>query len=177
MQVVWINPQHLTNLQRATAALGAGRAKEVMRLALNQAGAKIATRLKHELVIQTGLSYTDVNSAVSLKKATTELSFEIIGAGPYWSLSHFLPRPVPPLGVVARPWFRGQLFPHTFMIAALGNNVYKRVGKGRWDIEKLYGPSVAREMEREPIPQIFEEQVKTEIEPAIDRKLGQFMPY
>lgn len=70
-----------------------------------------------------------------------------------------------------------QLFPHTFIIKAFGNNVFKRVGKGRNDIEKLYGPSVAREMEREPIPEIFKREVETSLVPAIDRKLAQFMPY
>jgi hypothetical protein len=141
---------------KATNALSSSEAHDAYRRALNKVGDKARTLVKRELSAQTGLSQKDVvkYGAYRVVRANYgSLAYRIVSTGSEVPLRAF--RAVQgPKGVRASPWGERQLFESAFIYAGRwnsgkpvgGGHVYKRIGAESLPIEKLYGPSVPKEM-------------------------------
>jgi hypothetical protein len=151
-------------LQRFAAMierLGAGKVQQAEVRALNHVGAKAFTAVKRALVAQTSLSRDDIEKGLRTQRASRnrQEEFRIVGKGARASLGHF--RPVQfSYGVRAKVWGRFQRYPRTFIIEGFGGNVFKRVGAGRSDIKKLWGPGIASELLKAQSAKAFEEVAK-----------------
>ena len=55
------------------------------------------------------------------------------------------------------------MFPGTFIVEKLGGQAFRRAGRARLPIVKLWGPSMPREMLRDEVPKVFFEEVRTKL--------------
>lgn len=126
------------------------QANRAYRRALNHTGRKVFTGVKRSLARQVGVTQAVVMKRGALRKrmaSNSLLEFRIHSSGEFMPLKDFGPNQQKK-GVKAAPWNKRQLFKSTFIVDSLGGHVFKRVGKARLPIEKLYGPSIPREMVR-----------------------------
>jgi len=113
--------------------------------ALTDTAQQTRTAVKAALVEQTGLPSAEVLKALKVAPASAGyLSAAIVATGAFTRLAKFKARQTRK-GVSAAPWGERRVFPHTFMIAAYGGNVYKRAGKARFPLHALYGPAIPKE--------------------------------
>lgn len=139
----------LTGIDRFTAgyAKKASTVRPAVVRALNRAGDQAATAIGRQLAKETGLGVRRVRDSVRARRASQyDLVYVIIVPGGAVPLSEFAPRETRK-GVSARPWGKRRVFPSTFQGVA-GERVFKRVGKARLPIKQLYGPDLAKEVER-----------------------------
>lgn len=66
-------------------------------------------------------------------------------------------------GVRAGIWGRAQTYRSAFLVKGCGNEAFRRVGKARLPIERLWGPAVPTEMLRDEAVAVWQDQM-----PAID---------
>jgi len=137
--------------------VGEGDATTAFRRALNHEGRKSFTAVRRALRGQTGIKMGEINAALRYRGASRQsLRAVITGTGRPMALRHFGARQFS-YGVRAKPWGRAQQFHSAFIIDTLGGHVYKRSGKSRLPIEKLWGPSIPREMLRHETKATFEQ--------------------
>lgn len=142
-----IDASALTNIGRAYEEAGKDAPKIISR-ALNHTGDKALTKVRRVIRKETGLAKDKVDEAVTKRSAYhSRLIYEITGKGGAHPLRDFGARQTQ-RGVSAAPWKRRQLFAGTFLVPSLGGHVFHRTGRERLPIEKLYGPSIPREMIR-----------------------------
>ena len=139
----------LTGLDRFAAgyAKKASAVRPVVVRVLNRAGDQAATALGRQLAKETGLGVRQVRDSMRAKRASQyDLVYVIIVSGGAVPLSEFAPRETRK-GVSANPWGKRRVFPGTFQGVA-GARVFRRVGKSRLPIKQLYGPDLAKEVDR-----------------------------
>lgn len=136
--------------------VGEGTANLAFSRAMNHEGAKITTAVRRALRQQTGLKAGIIQRATKRYRASRQhLVYVISSTGDHFGLSHFNPKQFK-FGTRAKPWNRVQRFPHAFVSKKLHNNVFVRSGKARLPIQKLWGPSIPKEMVKDASLEAFE---------------------
>lgn len=135
-------------------AVGEKEATLAFARAMNHEGRKSFTQVKRTLSKQTGIRVGDIAKATSFHPASKRTLRTVIkGTGAPIPLRYFGAKQFK-FGVRARPWGRWQKFEGAFIVRSLGGTVFKNTGgfnnKSRRNnaIEKLWGPSIPREMLR-----------------------------
>jgi len=119
------------------------KAKKALARAINHTGNVAMTRVRRALVKQTGAAYGKIKDEVTgVNGNVGSPTYQIVARGRAMGLVHFNARETRK-GVSARPWGKRRVFGGTFIARG---QVYKRVGKGRLPIEKLWGPSIPTEL-------------------------------
>ena len=150
---------------KALGELSGAKAHRVMARALNYEGRRAFVAVKRVLRVQTSIPRPDIEQSTRFQQASTSvggsLEIAIIGRGKELSLKRFGARQFK-AGTRATVWGRRQMFVGAFMgprpgtvAARLGGHVYHRTGKSRLPIEKLFGPSVPRELVKDQSKQTF----------------------
>lgn len=142
-------------------AIGEGEAKKVFARAMNHEGKKGYTAVRRKLNKQTSIKVKDIRRAVGWHPASYKtLKAAIRATGRPFSLRYFGARQFR-YGVRARVWGKSQRFEGAFMVASLGNTVFKNTGgfnkKSRRNnaIEKLWGPSLPKELLTDEVVDVF----------------------
>jgi hypothetical protein len=134
-------------------------ANAIVPRALNHVGDTARTQVKRELAKQTGLTVTVVDKSMRTVRAIpARQSYELVATGKPIPLREFAARQTR-RGVSARPWEQRRVFPGTFIVRVLGGHVFRRAGRARLPIVKLWGPSLPRELLRGKVPEVFKEVV------------------
>lgn len=142
---------------------GPKRIQQVISRVLNHVGGTARTKVKSALAKQMGLPAGTVDARLITKRAYPgNQSFEITAAGRPIPLADFDARQTR-RGVSARPWGNRRVFPGTFIVETLGGQVFRRAGRARLPIVKLWGPSIPREMLRDEAPRVFFQEVRTKL--------------
>jgi Prophage minor tail protein Z (GPZ) len=148
-------------------------ANAIVLRALNHVGDIARTQVKRELAKQTGLTVTVVDKSMRTVRAIpARQSYEVVATGKPIALREFAARPTR-RGVSARPWGQRRVFPGTFIVRALGGHVFRRAGRGRLPIVKLWGPSLPRELLRGKVPEVFEQVVSERLPERIFHEFEQ----
>lgn len=167
-------------------ALGEGKGRVAMARALNHTGRKANTAVKRALRKQTSIPATIIAKSMRTRAAAQQgdkaLEFAIIGTGSELSLRYFSPRQFK-YGVRARVWGKMQQFKGMFgapgdnpkLVAKLGGEIFHRVGKDRFPIERGYGPSVPKEMIKDEALKAFEETASKGLEERLAHEIGRML--
>lgn len=167
-------------------AVGAGKARQAMARAVNYGGRKTAVQVRRALVKQTSIKRATINAQVRTKAAahrgTGDIEFVIFARGSEIPLAQFGARQFS-WGVRAKVWGRMQRFPSTFgapgdnpkVVAALGGQVFVRTSADRLPIEKVYGPSIPKEMVIGESKEAFETHAVSETERRLRHELGRLL--
>lgn len=152
--VIEIDMRQINNLLRALKTVDLGRHDFIMQSALNKGADKLQTEIKRVLQDVTGIrvvgritqgfkkiyaSAGKWEAGLRVQDTHTRITKEYYGAT--WN------RSMP--GVAHAAWNRGQIAKGAFMIPGR-KPAFKRVGKDRFPIAPVWGPNMAREMDREP---------------------------
>jgi len=141
--------------------VGEKPARRAFARALNHEGKKAHTVIKRKLRDQTSIKISDINRAVSVHKAGDQTLRTVTrGTGAPIPLRYFGARQFK-YGVSAKVWGKRQRFPGAFIVKSLGGGVFKNT-RG-WNsktkrfnaIEKLYGPSIPKEMLEDAVVNAF----------------------
>jgi hypothetical protein len=140
---------------------GQGDARKAFARAMNHEGAKAHTVIKRKLRQQTSINTSHINKAVSFHRAGKQTLKTITrGTGAALPLRYFGARQFK-YGVRAKIWGRGQRFPGAFIVNSIAGNVFKNTRgfnkkSGRNNaIEKLWGPSIPKEMMKPAVVDAF----------------------
>ena len=137
--------------------VGAGDATKAFSRAINHEGRKTFTLVKRTLVQQTSIPRPIVTQATRFRTATSKNLRAIIeGRGRELPLRLFKPVQFS-YGVRAKVWGAAQRFPHAFIVAKYGGDVFHRKGAARFPIAGMYGPSVPKEMVKGVTLEAFEQ--------------------
>lgn len=163
----------IARLTAAAEKLEGPRKRAALRRAVNHTGDKTFTVVRRALAKEMGLTQASLAER-GLKKprraTDARLTYEIIGKGGFIPLKEFSMRPGV-RGVSAAPWGVRRMFKHTFVVKTLGGNVFKRLGKKRLPIEKLWGPAVPREMVREVTANAFQTTVAANLPGRVEHEV------
>lgn len=170
--------------------------------ALNHAGAKGFTQLKRTLSAVTGVKQSDLqhgSQGLSQNKAQTDkLEYDVVAKSSSTPLSYFSPRQTSS-GVSASPWGQRKIFAHSFLATMPSGHVgvwkhgpgparyVRRIsptsGRAYYsqaNIVQLWGPSIAKEMAKSPVPEAFRVSALGDFGPRlsheIDRLFAQIDP-
>lgn len=164
----------IMRLADAARALGDQRkAYTAFRRGLNKAGQMAYTQVKREVAKQVGASQAKVIRYGGLKRIPASgqlLETRIISRGGHIPLNDFKARQTR-RGVSAAPWGQRRVFGGTFIVPSIGGNVFKRIGRGRLPIEKLWGPAVPKELVKDRSREAFESTVRRVLPPEIARQV------
>ena len=146
---------------------------------VNRTGRIGMTAVRKTLTKETGVPAADLagrSRGLSEKKARTgDISYEVIVRGRYTPLSYFAPIQRQK-GVSARPWGKRRIFRGTFIARAGGHEgVFKRVGKARFPIKELWGPSLPVELIRGGSRQAFMDAWQPRIGPNLTREISRVL--
>lgn len=170
-----VDTSQIEALARVIDAVPAGIRDVVIPRSLNDVGDQVFTAVKRSVAQQTGATAGRVAKALDKKRATPGVHvFKIVASDRFMSLKDFGPKQTKK-GISSAPWKKRRVFPGTFF--GPGGHVYKRTGKSRLPIEKLYGPAIPREMIRDAtagvVLQIVNEKLPKRIEYWTMRILAQ----
>ena len=68
-----------------------------------------------------------------------------------------------------------RVFPGTFIVQSLGGQVFRRAGRARLPIVKLWGPSIPREMLRDQVPKVFFDEVHVKVPVRLQHELRRIL--
>ena len=140
--------------------------------ALNWTGNKARTQVARTLARDTGVGYGVIRKALRTTPASpAKLTYEIGVSGAHIPLAEFHARQTR-RGVSAAPWGQRRVFPHTFIVGQLGGQVFKREGRARLPIRKLWGPSLPIELVRGASPAAFETSAAADLPQSLAHELG-----
>ena len=145
---------------------------------LNEGGGKVRTKVQHALQRQTGLvKYRSVTSRIqTISASPTKLNYQIIAMGrPAIPIKEFRVK-LGPHGVVAFPWAKE----HDFKRSFLGNGrvsgaFMARTGMKRFPVRRLFGPSLAKELDKDESAQAFNSGADTFVPLAIEKHLDKLL--
>ncbi len=177
----------ISRLANAMAAAGKDLPHAIRR-AVNHTGDKTRTQVVRALAAQTGAKYGVVRKALHITRANySNLSYIIHGTGRHMSLKEFGMRTrTVRLGslktkrvqryrvVSAAPWNKRRDFPGVFL--GPGGHAYKRASDKRLPIEKLWGPSIPREMVRDMTREAFFSTVQSTLPARFEHELYRVLP-
>ncbi len=136
-------------------------AKRAFARSLNHEGKKAHTAVKRKLRDETSIKIGEISrSVVFVKAGDNSLRAIVRGTGSEIPLRDFGARQFK-YGVAAKVWGKRQRFPGAFIVDSIGGNVFKNT-RG-WNakakrfnaIEKLYGPSIPKEMLEDTVVEVF----------------------
>lgn len=160
--------QNAVRFQEAVGQVGdTVTAHKAFRRAINHTGDKARTKVRRSLAKQMGLTQKRLRQLDALHTRRANfgaLEYTITGSGKAISLKEFGARQFR-YGVRARPWGQSRRFEGTFIFAGnprsgkfvAGGHVFKRTSGASLPIEKLWGPSVPRELVQAASLQAFED--------------------
>lgn len=155
----------VTSFEAALKTIADDKVKLIYVRALNRTAERVFTVVKRTVAAQVGLPQKVVvaRGAMRIRKATGGiLQASVDASGGFMPLRLFAARKTK-AGVTAAPWGTRRVFKHTFLVGKAGGNVFKRLGKGRLPIKKLWGPAVPREMVRDESAAAFHAVVGAEM--------------
>jgi hypothetical protein len=145
-----------------------GNARQAMSRGLNDEADKGRTQIRRALVAQSGMKYGWVARGMKTRRSTSStLAYAIGESGSETNLNLFGARQLM-AGVNAKPWNRGRLFQHAFLVKSRGWKVYAREGKDRVPIRQLWGPNLGREVVKDQSREAFEA-IGPKLAPAVLR--------
>lgn len=157
------------------------RAHDAFRRGINHTGDKAKTRVIRALAKQMGLTQRKLkdSGAISTHRANFDnLEYTIKASGREIPLKEFGAKQFR-YGVRAKAWGSSRQYRGAFIFAGNfrsgkfvgGGHVFKRVGKASKPIEKLYGPSIPKEMVKDQSQQAFAD-VALEVGPRIEHEVS-----
>ncbi len=182
----------LARFANGLGALGEFKARQVMARGLNRAGMPTLTKVRRELARRTSAPMAIIRRQVVASKAwagvvggTGKLEFAIRASGRPLPLAVFKPREFK-AGVRAKVWGRFQRFDGSFMRGgrwparvelSMGGQVFVRTSAKRLPIERLYGPSLPKELIEDQVVAVFNGSIVrlgNDIAHELDRELSRF---
>jgi hypothetical protein len=144
----------LLSVENVLKQLG-NQAPHAIRRAVNHTGDRALTQVTRTLAKQTGVKYSAVKKALFTQRATySRASYTIRSKGGYIPLKEFDARQTAG-GVSAAVWGKRRVYPHSFIVPSMGNNVFVRVGKERRPIRIMWGPALPNELVKDETAEIF----------------------
>ncbi|WP_099864715.1 hypothetical protein [Pararhizobium haloflavum] len=145
LKISWADIDGLRRFDNALKALGDKKMRQVANRAVNRAGDQARTQVRRELARQTGLPRKVIVKAVKVSRSSWQtLDYRMTTRGGDIGLKYFKARETRK-GVSAAPFGKRQVFAGTFIKGGkfpgrvpigMGGQVFKRVGDGRFPIEK-----------------------------------------
>lgn len=143
--------------QQMVEELGEGKAATVMARAMNHEGAKTYTAVKRTLQKQTDIPRGMIIAATKFRSTSRQnLRTIISGSGKELPLRLFQPKRIK-TGVSAKVWGTRQKFRSAFIVNSAGGNVFHRLTRQRLPIQRMFGPSIPKEMVKDQVLKTFEE--------------------
>jgi hypothetical protein len=137
--------------------VGEGAAALAFSRALNHEGRKSFTAVKRSLRKQTDIPPSLIAAAMQFKSSNRKhLRTIISGSGNELPLRLFKPSQFS-YGVRAKVWGKHQTYRSAFIVAKYGGNVFHRTSKKRFPIQRLFGPSIPKEMVKDETLETFEQ--------------------
>ena len=175
MLTITIDARSIVPVADAYAQAGSAAPIAIAR-ALNWTGNKARTQVARTLARDTGVGYGVIRNALRTTPASpAKLTYEIGVSGAHIPLAEFHARQTR-RGVSAAPWSQRRVFPHTFIVGQLGGQVFKREGRARLPIRKLWGPSLPIELVRGASPAAFEKSAAADLPQRLAHELGRLFP-
>ena len=136
-------------LEAMVRQVGDGNATLAFSRALNHEGRKSFTAVKRALRKQTDIPPFMITASMAFRSSSKHhLRTIISGTGKELPLRLFKPSQFS-YGVRARVWGKRQTYRAAFIIAKYGGNVFHRTSRKRFPIERMFGPSIPKEMVRD----------------------------
>lgn len=169
------------------AAVGEGKATMALARAVNRVTKTVEGRVIRALVKQTSAPRAIVRAQIRTQLADPKgrgaIEGRVIATGRELSLSVFRPKQFS-FGVRVKVWGKSQRYEHAFIYAGhwrsgqaiAGSNVFKRTGAEPKPIEKLYGPSIPREMVKDHVADVFQQTVADMLPRRVAHELGRLLP-
>lgn len=182
----------LTRYSNQLGALGQGKARVAMARATNYGGRKTAVAVRRALAKQTSIPLALIKKVVKTRAAAHKgggaIEFVIHASGSELPLQQFKPKQFR-FGVRAKVWGKMQRFDGAFIFAgtwksgnpAASGHVLRRTGginakTGRANaFEKMYGPSIPKEMVLGETQRTFQEMAAREVEKRLRHELGRML--
>ena len=137
--------------------VGEGSAALAFSRALNHEGCKTFTAVKRTLRKQTDIPPFMITASMAFRSSSRHnLRTIITGSGKELPLSLFKPSQFS-YGVRAKAWGRHQMYRSAFIVAKYGGNVFHRTSRKRFPIERMFGPSIPKEMAKDQTLETFEQ--------------------
>lgn len=137
--------------------LGERDANLIFARALTKEGSKSFTAVKKALLEQTGIPKGTIAGSMKFRRATRKnLQTIISGSGSELPLSLFKPSEFS-YGVRAKVWNRPQFYRSAFIVSKYEGNVFHRTNRQRFPIQKMFGPSIPKEMVKGQTIEAFEQ--------------------
>lgn len=175
MKIVVTPDVNFRRIEAVAQTLGEARVRTALSRAVNHTGRKALTAVRRALVAQTSIPRPVVVAGVTPRPATRDtLSYAIVASGRRLPLKLFRPKQTS-TGVTARVWGGTQDYPSAFIVASLGSHVFRRIGRPRLPITKLYGPSLADELVKDQSRAAFERVVQ-DLEPRVMHEMKRLLP-
>ena len=148
----------------------ASKVPQAIARGLNEGGDLVRTRVQRALKVQTNVkSYRSITSRIRTVRAFAgSLHYDIVASGSGIPIEEF-PLTVTGKGVDAKTWGVDHLFKRSFQEA--NGTLRARLGRARFPIRKLYGPSLPKELARGDIPGVFANATAHFVPPAIVKNL------
>lgn len=138
----------LTKFEAAVYRVGEGEARKQFSRALNHEGRKGFTQVRRALTKQTSIKYGDVLRQTRFKSSSrADLEIVMTGEGYHFPLKYFGAKQFKK-GTRVKVWGKLITFAHAFIVPRYGGNVYRRLGKPRFPIKRMYGPAIPVELVR-----------------------------
>ena len=137
--------------------VGEGAAALAFSRALNHEGRKTFTAVKRSLRKQTDIPPFMITASMAFKSSSQRnLRTIISGSGKELPLRLFNPSQFS-YGVRAKVWGKHQTYRSAFIVAKYEGNVFHRTSKKRFPIQKMFGPSIPKEMVKDETLETFEQ--------------------
>jgi hypothetical protein len=137
--------------------VGEGAAALAFSRALNHEGRKSFTAVKRALRKQTDIPPFVIKASMAFRSSSKQhLRTIISGTGRELPLRLFKPVQFS-YGVRARVWGKHQTYRSAFIVARYGGNVFHRTLRERLPIQRMFGPSIPKEMVRDETLKTFEQ--------------------
>lgn len=125
--------------------------------ALNHEGRKTFTAVKRTLRQQTDIPAFMITASMAFRSSSQRnLRTIISGVGKELPLRLFKPSQFS-YGVRAKVWGRHQTYRSAFIVAKYGGNVFHRTSRKRFPIQKMFGPSIPKEMVQDQTLETFQQ--------------------
>ena len=143
--------------QAMVQQVGEGAAALAFSRALNHEGRKTFTAVKRSLRKQTDIPPFMITASMAFKSSSQRnLSTIISGSGKELPLRLLKPSQFS-YGVRAKVWGKHQTYRSAFIVAKYEGNVFHRTSKKRFPIQKMFGPSIPKEMVKDETLETFEQ--------------------
>lgn len=148
-------------------SLGGKEGHRALARAVNHTGKKAHTAVRTALAAQTSIKKKHIHNAVKTKqvrpgKVDAALEYTITGSGKELPLKFFGPSQIKK-GISVKVWGQrrhlggGFMGPRPGLLAQrLGGHAWHRMGAGRMPIQKMYGPSISKELVKDQSAAAFE---------------------